>query len=281
MDTTPLFIAGNGAPITAASLLTALRSAKADECDLLYIHSDLSFGTPNPALKRSELLACLMETIGKLGVATIMFPTFTFSFCNNEIFDREKTRSRMGALNEYARKLPQSVRSSDPLLSSVAIGSNLDPVKKIGTASIGTNSTFDILHKTPNVRFLFFGVRLYLCFTYTHYVEVQLGMPYRYSRDFSGTLIENGQAREASFSLFVRYQGVEPTQTDYFEQYVLDKNLALKIPCGDGWITTIREEDGFSAAADCLATNPNCFLSHPYDPANKDTTFIPHPMVAL
>jgi len=281
MDQTPLFISSNGKPITASILLSTLRSAKADECDILYIHSDLSFGAPNPGLKRSELLARLMEAIGQLGVKTIMFPTFTFSFCNNEIFDRENTRSRMGALNEYARKLPQAVRSSDPLMSSVAIGSNLDPVRKIGTASIGSGSTFDILHNTPNVRFLFFGVRLYLCFTYTHYVEAQLGMPYRYPRDFTGTIVENGQPRTATFSLFVRYQGVEPTQTDYFEQYVLGKNLAPKIACGDGWITTIREEDGFSAAADCLSTNPNCLLAQPYDPSNRDTTFIPHPMVAL
>ncbi len=281
MDQTPLFISSNGKPITASILLSTLRSAKADECDILYIHSDLSFGAPNPGLKRSELLARLMDTIGQLGVKTIMFPTFTFSFCNNEIFDRENTRSRMGALTEYARKLPQAVRSSDPLMSSVAIGSNLDPVKNIGTASIGIGSTFDILHNTPNVRFLFFGVRLYLCFTYTHYVEAQLGMPYRYPRDFSGTLIENGQARTETFSLFVRYQGVEPTQTDYFEEYVLGKNLAQKIACGDGWITTIREEDGFSAAVDCLSANPDCLLAHPYNPSNKDTTFIPHSMVAL
>jgi len=122
MDQTPLFISSNGKPITASILLSTLRSAKADECDILYIHSDLSFGAPNPGLKRSELLARLMDTIGQLGVKTIMFPTFTFSFCNNEIFDRENTRSRMGALTEYARKLPQAVRSSDPLLGPLYAG---------------------------------------------------------------------------------------------------------------------------------------------------------------
>ena len=110
MDQTPLFISSNGKPITASILLSTLRSAKADECDILYIHSDLSFGAPNPGLKRSELLARLMDTIGQLGVKTIMFPTF--SFCNNEIFDR-KTPARMGALNEYA-KTPQAVRSATP-----------------------------------------------------------------------------------------------------------------------------------------------------------------------
>lgn len=281
MDSQPLFIAGNGRPVTESSLLAALREARADECDLLYIHTDLAFGAPNPELKRSELLGRTYGVLEKLGVPTLLFPTFTFSFCNNEVFDVSGSRSKMGALNEYARKLPGAVRSVDPLMSSVAIGRDLAPVRNIGKSSIGPGSTFDILHETKNVRFLFFGVRLYLCFTYTHYVEAAEGMPYRYFRDFHGTIREGAEEHEDTFSLFVRYRGVEPTQTDFFERFVTDKGLARKVPCGDSWVTTIREEDGFAAATECLRRDPNCLLAQPYDAANKDAHFEPHSMVAL
>ena len=74
----------------------------------------------------------------------------------------------MGALNEYVRKMPNSLRSIDPLMSSVLIGDDNDIVTNILKSSIGTGSTFDKLHNKKNVKFLFLGTKVGDCFAYMH-----------------------------------------------------------------------------------------------------------------
>ena len=167
MKTLNLFQSGDGSWVTSATLLTILEKIKAPEASVLYIHSGLNFGTPNPDLGRKELLAHLYGLIASLGVPTICFPTFTFSFCNGEDYNVQTSRSRMGALNEYVRGLPETVRSEDPLMSSVVVGEDHDLVHNLGKDSIGTNSTFDKLHQRGSgVKFLFFGVTVSDCFTW-------------------------------------------------------------------------------------------------------------------
>lgn len=75
------------------------------------------FGTPNPNLKRKELLGEIYETLLTLKVSTICMPTFTFSFCNGKDYDPRHSGSKMGALNEYFRKQDGVIRSVDPLMS--------------------------------------------------------------------------------------------------------------------------------------------------------------------
>jgi len=52
MQIVNLFLTQSKEWITNIDLLEKLRKLKADECEILYIHSALSFGTPNPDSKR-------------------------------------------------------------------------------------------------------------------------------------------------------------------------------------------------------------------------------------
>ena len=89
--------------VTDTDLFNALVSVKASECDVLYIHTDMTFGLPMQ--KRKLTLDCLYRIIERLNVKTLVFPTFTFSFCNNENYDSLNTPTKMGALNEYVEKI--------------------------------------------------------------------------------------------------------------------------------------------------------------------------------
>ena len=73
--------------ITYGDLVRAMKEVKADDCDALLIHTDLSFGLPTRELKRKELVEVLYDAICELGVKTLIFPTFTFSYGNREDFD--------------------------------------------------------------------------------------------------------------------------------------------------------------------------------------------------
>ena len=114
-----LFRYGNDQWVTCDDVRVALRAVAADKCKVLFLHTELSFGAINPQLKRKQLCEILFELIMELGVETVVFPTFTFSFGNREDFDVRITPSRMGLLTEYARKRPEAVRSVDPIMSVV------------------------------------------------------------------------------------------------------------------------------------------------------------------
>ena len=59
--------------VTYGELVQAMRDVKADDCDVLLVHTDLSFGLPTRELKRKELVAVLYDAICELGVKTLCF----------------------------------------------------------------------------------------------------------------------------------------------------------------------------------------------------------------
>ncbi len=275
-----LFLSRDGSWITSATLLTILEKIKAPEASVLYIHSGLNFGTPNPDLGRKALLGHLYSLIASLGVPTICFPTFTFSFCNGEDYNVQTSRSRMGALNEYIRGLPESVRSEDPLMSTVIVGQDHDLVHNLGKDSIGANSTFDKLHRRGSgVKFLFFGVTVSECFTYTHYVEESLNTPYRYNRAFSGQITNGSRSWQDTYRLFVRYRGVVPSSSGLLESELVRRSLLRKETCGGASIACLAEPDGYATIVEHLTANVYSYIAE--DPGDKNAEFTVRNMVSL
>ena len=275
-----LFKSRDGSWVTSAALLTILERIKAPEASVLYVHSGLNFGTPNPDLGRQELLGHLFGLIESLGVPTICFPTFTFSFCNGEDYNVQTSRSKMGALNEYVRGLPQSVRSQDPLMSSVVIGEEQELVQNLGKDSIGVNSTFDKLHRRGSgVKFLFLGVTVSDCFTYTHYVEERLNTPYRYNRAFSGRITDDERSWQDTYRLFVRYRGVVPSSSGLLESDLVQRGLLRKEACGEASIGCLAEPDGYGTIVEHLTANVHCYIAE--DPGDRSTEFNVRNMVSL
>jgi aminoglycoside 3-N-acetyltransferase len=275
-----LFQAQDGSWITSSHLLSLLEKVKAPEARVLYMHTGFTFGSPNIQLGRQELLGRLFEVIASLRVPSVCVPTFTFSFCNGEDYSVQASRSKMGALNEYIRKLPGAIRSVDPLLSSVLIGEHRDLVENLGKNSIGEHSTFDRLHgRGTGVKFLFFGTTVSECFTYTHYVEERLGVPYRYDREFTGSITDGDRVWQDTYKLFVRYQGVVPSSSGMLEQDLLRNGLLRKEPCGASSIACVDEPDGYETIVRHLREKVDCYIAQ--DPRDRNTEFSARNMVAL
>jgi aminoglycoside 3-N-acetyltransferase len=284
MKDTTLFRARD--EVTTSDLLRCLESVGAGDCRLLYVHSEMSFGRPNPELGKTGLLQAVLDTLLELGVPTLCMPTFTFSFCNGVAYDVTQSRSKMGVFNEYVRRLPQAERSIDPLMSAAVLGADHQVVRDLGHHSIGERSTFDKIHAAKNARFLFLGVGAAKCFTYTHYVEERLRVPYRYDRDFTGTIIDGEhrdgeQRREETYTLYVRYKGVVPEASTKFEDFLVQDGLMKKVACGDNFISSIAEPVAYDTIAGKLRDDAGYFLAAPA-PEHKDTRFeLQGEMVAL
>ena len=247
---------------------------------MLYVHSEMSFGKPNPELGKTGLLQAVLDTLLELGVPTLCVPTFTFSFCNGVAYDVNQSRSKMGVLNEYIRRLPNAKRSMNPLMSSAAIGADLGVVTDLGRRSIGAGCTFDKLHAAKNARFLFLGVGAAKCFTYTHYVEERLRVPYRYSRDFTGTITDGARQYEDTYKLYVRYNGVQPESTTKFEDFMVHEGLMKKVACGDNFISSVSEPLAYDTIAGNIRRRRQLLPRGPA-PVERDTRFEVHDMVAL
>lgn len=267
--------------ITSHDLLRTLESVDSNKSRILYIHTGLSFGIPNPDVPKNDILEILLQIILELKVPTICVPTFTFSFCNGEIFDLERSRSKMGSLNEYIRKHPHAIRSIDPLMSVALLGEDKDLAEGIGHESIGENSTFSKLHNRDNVRFLFLGVRLGDCFTYMHFIEKFLNVDYRYDREFIGKMIVNDRSYEDTYKLFVRYRNIIPGKGSYlYEDFLIKTGKAKRHICGDSFVTSVEEPIAFECYTDLYYDHRNYFID-PLSIHDYDKTFEVKNMVAL
>lgn len=270
-----LFTDKNGRAFSNLDLLKAFRDLKADQTDVLYIHSSLSFGTPNSELKKKELLQTILESIIELGVKTVCMPTFTFSFCNGKTYDPVTSVSKMGVLNEYFRKQSEVIRSMDPLMSVALYGEDKDLVEGIGHSSCGANSTFDKLRHRDNVKFLFLGPKIGDCLTYMHYMEWLYSVDYRYERKFIGDVAVNGDVRREEYDLFVRYYGVMPNTASYqYEQRMYDKKVARIVKFGDSSVSIVDKDVATIEYKKCLEENPHFFVDFKDGHLCQDKTFI-------
>lgn len=261
-----LFQYGQNQWVTCDDVRKALRDVKAEQCKVLFLHTELSFGRPAPGLKRAQLCDALLQIVRELGVETLVFPTFTFSYGNREDFDVRTTPTKMGMLNEYVRKLPEAVRSVDPMMSVAILGKNKDLLDITGVKSLGEGSIFDNLHHTEDVRFLFFGTRLGMCGTHMHYVEEALRVPYRYDMDFYGKVTDHaGNIHEDHRILFVKYRDIQPCVPLSFEEMLMDKGVLEHTTLGSNHVFSITEEDTYREVANALRANVNAFLAEPYD----------------
>jgi aminoglycoside 3-N-acetyltransferase len=276
-----LFKSKIGASITNVELKEKIQELNAHKCDVLYVHTALNFGVPQ--IKKTELLKELFTMFTSLGTPTLIFPTFTFSFPNGEDYDVQNTKTPMGVFNEYFRKQNGVIRSIDPLMSNALLGKHVEFVSETGKNSCGKNSTFDMLHKTElNVKFLFFGTRIGDCFTFMHYIENELNVPYRYARSFTGKITNNSKLYTDTYYLPIRYSNVTPGPGSYiYENIMLERSIAKQKLIGDSKITIVPEQAAFVLYQDIIQSYPCFFISEPFNEAEKTTEFHANNMAAL
>lgn len=260
-----LFRDADGNAFDAEDIFKNLKKVGADDCETLFIHSDVMFGAPAPGFNRKQYLNVLYQVIKNLGVKNIIVPTFTYSFCNGEIYDVNKSKTTMGAFNEFVRNQEERYRTMDPLLSLSVPCELKERFQKLGEHSLGENSGLDLLHHMDGVKFLFLGAQLGNCFTYVHYVEKMLDVPYRFDMPFSGNVIdESGDKTEITQYMHTACYGVKPADYYYFEDYLEEKGFFFREKLGDKTVACISEKDAYREIVQMLEKDINYFLEVPF-----------------
>lgn len=195
--------------IAAGDIASALADLGVGPRDTLFVHSGLKGALRLAGATREEKLATLAGGLrAAVPDGVLIVPTFTYSFTGaGEPFDVRATPSTVGVLTEYVRTLPGVRRTTDPLFSCAVLGDLPGPWRErlltVGDVDcFGPHSVFALLDEA-DAKLLFLGVDFELC-TYVYRVEQRLGVPYRYFKDFRGTVVDGDEATAVTARYFVR-----------------------------------------------------------------------------
>ena len=206
-----------------SDLVKALKKIGLKEGNLVFIHSSmfhlgrLENGNSSENISRI-VFDSFFEVLGPTG--TLLVPTYTYSFCKGESFDVKNTPSSIGAFTEFFRNQNGAIRSADPIFSVSGIGPKSKTIlNNLPKSCFGEDSVYDRITKL-NGKLCLIGLGLSGA-TYRHYVDQKMNIPARFSKYFSGKILEDGNERTETWEYFVRYL----SENCYPDPEVMEKNL--------------------------------------------------------
>jgi len=197
---------GIGADLTQAQLALGLRSLGLGEGDVAMLHSLL--GAFGHVLGGAEaVVKAFITVLGSNG--TLVAPTFVDCFEGGpeQVWDRDNTPSRMGAISECLRTWPGARRGRNATHPLAALGPVApDLTERDNVTAWGYDSAFQRLIEL-NAWVVLAGVG-WNTRTLVHLLEERAEVPYRYWAERSGAVVERGVSRRMTFRCLNRQPGV-------------------------------------------------------------------------
>jgi aminoglycoside 3-N-acetyltransferase len=154
----------------------------------------------------ADLLDAFADAVGPSG--HVLVPTYTFDLENGAAFDVRRTGSISGALALVALSHPRFVRTPHPLHSFAVCGAQAAALGASAEAgSFGPRSPFAFLRE-HRARLIAIDLRLDDALTYVHYVEEQVGVPYRRHRTLTfDHVAADGRRERKGFTIYAKRPG--------------------------------------------------------------------------
>jgi len=230
-------------------LVSILKKLGLKKGDVVYCSSNIGiFATTSLGFNKKKICKLIFDSIFKV-IGTngmLVVPTFTYSFCNNEIFDIRKTPSKVGIFSEYIRKLPNSNRSKDPIFSVAAVGKKSKSlISKLSISCFGKNSVWERLLKC-NAFILNLNVDGSIA-PYIHYFEKINNCKFRFDKKFYGKIKIGKETLNAQAIYYVR--DLNNKYSLAYHKAVMDDaykiKKAKKINIKSGFVYGIRFQDSY------------------------------------
>ena len=193
--------------VAEGHLVEGLRAVGLRAGDVALVHSSLSsFGRVEGGAQ--AVVRALLNVLTPQG--TLVFPTFGefFEGDPDQVWDRERSPSRMGVISETARTWPGALRSSHPGHPFGAIGQHAraitEPECDFGW---GPDSPLATLERLAG-RILLLGVG-YNVVTLFHLPEFEARVPYRRANRYPGTVVIGGVERWIAMPAFDKEPGLK------------------------------------------------------------------------
>ena len=179
----------------------------------------------------NQLVDTLRKYIGPEG--TLLFPVYTWDFCRGNPFSLKETKGEVGALNNWVLKKRKDFRRTQhPMYSFMVWGKDAQMLVNMDNRDAwGEDSPFSYLEKN-NAKTLMVDLPPSRCFTFLHYVEQKLRVPWRYTKEFRSLYTDAaGSTAERIYSMFVRDLDIESEVTKTLDALLEQSGLLQKI----GW----------------------------------------------
>jgi aminoglycoside 3-N-acetyltransferase len=154
----------------------------------------------------NDHLTALRELLGPDG--TIVVPTATLNLCNTGIvFDPATTPPhQMGAFSEFVRAHPGTRRSFHPFWSLAALGGRASElVDDVSRHAFGMGSVWSRLVEAEAIG-IHIGKHPRETISLVHHIELVVGVPYRYTKEFMHPVRRGADVRVEPFYHFVWYR---------------------------------------------------------------------------
>ena len=176
---------------------------------VILLKTDVRHLGPYDNKNQGEALAAHFNVLADLidlSEGTLVVATHSMSLCNTErVFDIDNTPSEMGSLTEYIRTRPSAVRSFHPFASFSAIGRNADYIcNNISRHTYGVASPKERMLEL-NGQYLSLGLPPAETTSLMHHIEMLMGVPYRYVKEFIHPVLREGKVVKEPFYMNVRY----------------------------------------------------------------------------
>jgi aminoglycoside 3-N-acetyltransferase len=149
----------------------------------------------------SEVVDEVLDFFSKDG--TVIVPTFTYSATKSVLFDPQQTPGEVGRFSEVFRLNGRTFRTSHPNFSVSVFGKRADEILGLSlTDAFGPNTLFHFL-EVANANLVTMGCSLN-ALTFTHFVEQQVEVPYRFMKSFRAVVRDQRSIREFETTYFVR-----------------------------------------------------------------------------
>lgn len=219
-------------------LRACLSNLGVENGDALYVASDSArlmveikkkYGGSNVE-QRNKFLSILIDALQKTvsPEGNLLFPVFSWAFCKGKRFDRRASLGEVGALNNWVlQNRTEFQRTRHPLYSFMVWGEHANTLVASDYADAwGENSTFAWLHRNGG-KMLLLDVSLQRAFTFMHYVEESVRVPYRYFKNFRGSYTDlDGTTSERSYTMYVRDLSI--SSQEYLPDSFLEENGAMQ-----------------------------------------------------
>ncbi len=245
---------------TYSDLVKAYREVGIEKGRTVSIQTDVSLLGAFETLDREEFLkahySALADSVD-LTKGTIVVQTASKSLCNTDKpFYPDKTPSEMGVLTEYFRQSPGAVRSLHPFISYTAVGKDAISIcEDVSRHAYGPETPEARLleHDALNVSI---GLHPRFSCSFIHHVELVMGVPYRYVKEFLHPIANSGVIQNELFYLYVWYRQcdiIKDKNVKVFEYFQNSGYEVREATLGRGKIYSYSLSDFYKATTKLLS----------------------------
>ena len=240
-----------------AQLVQSLRSVGVRLGDTVFVHvslGPLGLGQDAAPDERGRIVVdAVRQAVGPDG--TLLMPTYSFSFCRQELYDLQETVTRGGPWSrspevlEYLRRLPEAHRSRDPIHSVAGLGPEAQTlVSGLPSTCFGPGSIFDRL-RAAGAKICLLGLPLEEA-TFRHHIEEMVGVPYRFRKLFTGQIRDRGVVRREGWLYYVRILASNAdSDAARLERLARDAGVCRAAPLGAGEVLAVDCPEFFEFTA--------------------------------